>query len=533
MKKRTLLQECLLSASVVAIPGLCLAADSSPLQPVKTGSALKALPDVDSHETAIQQSRFQEQYSGVSQAAAERQRPVITLIQHDTSSNKNGNGGETKKPGFLKRFFGRFSSSSDEENSQGAAGQATAGEPARSIPKPPPIDFTMPGQTQNAQGSVPAQTIGFDGGTPPTYRPAQSSSSKSLAKHDDQLHRQQSADLPVRSSPRQDDFVSPFESEETAEHDALLDLDSLIQGRQPVGTSPRNARDTVQQSDEILVPELDLSTANREPVRVIPARKERVAETKAAAPSGPFTGYRLPSDDEVLGLPEPKSQSATPQPLPEVAVTRPTISEPTEVVKIPLLEEPAMALPPVAVEPPQFEEPVEALSKPMLIDPVEPQQAEVFRTTESQAPVMVPPRFVETPSDSAATLKAMDGRAQREQQRYRIMARTGKVGFKGFCPVALRNDRDLIDSREQFKAKFGLQTYYFSSHEAKSEFEANPARYAPAGGGNDVVLLVNTGEEAPGSLDFSLWYRDRLYMFRSRETQAMFSKDPKRYADQY
>jgi YHS domain-containing protein len=48
-----------------------------------------------------------------------------------------------------------------------------------------------------------------------------------------------------------------------------------------------------------------------------------------------------------------------------------------------------------------------------------------------------------------------------------------------------------------------------------------------------VVLLINSGEEQAGMLDYSLWYRDRLYMFRSRETMALFSRDPAKYANQY
>ena len=62
---------------------------------------------------------------------------------------------------------------------------------------------------------------------------------------------------------------------------------------------------------------------------------------------------------------------------------------------------------------------------------------------------------------------------------------------------------------------------------------ADPSRYAPAAGGSDVVLLVNTGEEQPGLLDYTLWYRDRLYMFRSRETMASFSSNPSKFANQY
>lgn len=129
--------------------------------------------------------------------------------------------------------------------------------------------------------------------------------------------------------------------------------------------------------------------------------------------------------------------------------------------------------------------------------------------------------------------RLLASRARRDHQTYRIMARTGKTGFKGFCPVELRDNRELVDSRQDHKARFALQTYYFSSEEARVAFEENPSRYAPAAGGSDVVLLVNTSEEEPGSLDFSLWYRDRLFLFRSRETQQLFSKNPARYANQY
>ncbi len=36
------------------------------------------------------------------------------------------------------------------------------------------------------------------------------------------------------------------------------------------------------------------------------------------------------------------------------------------------------------------------------------------------------------------------------------------AGFKGFCPVELRDRRELIDTNPQFTATFGLPTYTFS-----------------------------------------------------------------------
>ncbi|MCA9063901.1 MAG: hypothetical protein KDA96_12605, partial [Planctomycetaceae bacterium] len=122
---------------------------------------------------------------------------------------------------------------------------------------------------------------------------------------------------------------------------------------------------------------------------------------------------------------------------------------------------------------------------------------------------------------------------RRNRQRQLIAARAGQTGFKGFCPVMLRDYRELVDADPQFQGTFGLQTYNFSSAQALAEFEVDPARYAPAAGGSDIVILVNSGEERSGLLDYALWYRDRLYLFSSRETMSEFSRDPRRFAHQY
>lgn len=120
-----------------------------------------------------------------------------------------------------------------------------------------------------------------------------------------------------------------------------------------------------------------------------------------------------------------------------------------------------------------------------------------------------------------------------EIRRQKIESRKDLTGFQGFCPVALREERDLVDASEEFEATFGLNTYQFSSAEAAKQFEANPTRYAPAAGGSDVVALVNSGEQHAGSLKFAMWYRDRLYLFRSAATMRLFRQDPASFADQY
>lgn len=119
---------------------------------------------------------------------------------------------------------------------------------------------------------------------------------------------------------------------------------------------------------------------------------------------------------------------------------------------------------------------------------------------------------------------------ERQKQLTRIRERGEQTGFKGFCPVALRDHRELIDADSAITAQFGLQTYTFSSEQARSLFEADPTRYAPASGGCDVVVLAREGVERPGRLDFALWFRGRLYMFETRDSMSEFHASPRTFA---
>lgn len=537
MSKRTVMLEYLLSAVVAATPAVCLAGEPSALKPVEPTSSLRPVPVSTVSESTIQ--RAQLEFSTAPNA--------ISLVQHQSSSGKVESE-EKKKPSFFKRLYNKISGKdkpSAKEAAPAANANSAAARPGVAIPKPPPIDFNMqPGQQPlTSANGVSAQPTGFGQGNAPTYHPANPNQAQPLVPGNQQYQQPVNNGYsapPRRMTPRNDGFIDPFESEGVAHgSDTFLDLDSLIEGRPAALAGAQNKIDVAETTAESLIPEVDLSVTEK-PMRIVSGKRPEPAQADS---TGPFSGYRLPSDDQVLGLPEPEPEpeslpaQVVQEPREPVAVIKP-VEAPQTVVRVPLLEEPSMALPPVSEDPVEafveaVEEevaselaPVERITKPILIDPVPAEtQFEQQETVSTQT--------LELPSESSQSLQALDGRARREQQRFRIMSRTGKLGFKGFCPVTLRDERDLVDSREQYKAKFGLQTYYFCSPEAKSAFEANPARYAPAGGGSDVVLLVNTGEETPGSLDFSLWYRDRLYMFRSRETQALFSKDPRKYADQY
>lgn len=112
----------------------------------------------------------------------------------------------------------------------------------------------------------------------------------------------------------------------------------------------------------------------------------------------------------------------------------------------------------------------------------------------------------------------------------RIASRQGLNGFKGFCPVALKDHRELLDARPEFSAVYNGRRYFFSSAASQAMFESNPAEYAPAALGNDVVHLMLTGESRPGSLEHAVWFRSRLYMFATAETMETFVASPSIHA---
>jgi len=137
---------------------------------------------------------------------------------------------------------------------------------------------------------------------------------------------------------------------------------------------------------------------------------------------------------------------------------------------------------------------------------------------------------VDLPSSaSAATTPDTSNQNDHSAKLQKIAARMGKSGLKGFCPVILRDERELIDTNPEFSSTYNSKTYHLSSAAAKAEFDADPASYVPVSDGNDVVLLEAIEEEVEGTLDYAVWYRDRMYLFSSEKTMRIFSRKPAKY----
>ena len=112
----------------------------------------------------------------------------------------------------------------------------------------------------------------------------------------------------------------------------------------------------------------------------------------------------------------------------------------------------------------------------------------------------------------------------------RIRERFGMKGLKGFCPVSLREDRELVDARPEFTSTHRGQRFHFATEEARDKFEEAPSRYVPAAYGADVVALSRDKDVLEGTLDFAAWYKGRLYLFGSQENYDAFIAEPTLFA---
>lgn len=137
----------------------------------------------------------------------------------------------------------------------------------------------------------------------------------------------------------------------------------------------------------------------------------------------------------------------------------------------------------------------------------EPVAAEVAATPETKLPT----ERVPTPAIPAATV----------------------LGMGGYCPVSLRNHREILEGAEAWEAEYNGVTYRFATPDALAEFHVDPESYIPVAGGLDVVAVREGRDVTSGSLEHATWFRDRLYLFASADTLAAFKNNARQFADGY
>lgn len=353
----------------------------------------------------------------------------------------------------------------------------------------PVLDFNAPAPT--AEPSAPA--VAMPATSEPKPEQAEPSSivpaePAPIAKSDDPLANA----FPEMPEEEADNGGSPYTG-------LTLEDDLFVrQTPAPAAAEPTEAEMPLPPDTPMAEPAPSL--AAQEPA---PAPMPEAEKTPAPAePSAPAETAAAAEPTKVATLPETPKAAADAQPMPELKFEKPR------------MELAAPPLPPAdrdAVASTETQKPApESTSAPSL------------SSTEANLPILKP-----TPPASAPPATKESSRPNsRESKLSLIAARKGQKGLKGFCPVVLRDHRDLVDAREDYQAEFNGKTYSFSSFEAMQIFAHSPEKYAPAARGNDVIHLALTGESLEGSLDHAVWYKGRLYLFASAETMETFVAAP-------
>ena len=324
----------------------------------------------------------------------------------------------------------------------------------------------------------------------------------------------------AESAPEQPEIESveiPVDSETVAEIPAIDDIDPLV--------NPFPA------DEEIVEEEMDLNAQllSEDPLAPAEVESETVAQAPPMPPveepveeEEPYTGLSL-EDDLFLQAKAPEAPEPAPMPV-DAEIAEQEQSENTDETLQESVESDAAgyvrledtALP----ELPPFPAPEETV--------VEGEELEL--TPSQEIPKLQAPQ-----EETELTLQAPEPQPQikvqpkaevKQSKMEMIASRSGQTGLKGFCPVKLRDSRDLVDANDNFAAIYNDKKYSFSDSEALQKFIAQPEMYAPANQGVDIIHYSLTGEELEGTLDYAVWFKGRLYLFSSPETMETFVAAP-------
>jgi len=106
-----------------------------------------------------------------------------------------------------------------------------------------------------------------------------------------------------------------------------------------------------------------------------------------------------------------------------------------------------------------------------------------------------------------------------------VTDRHSGLAVYGFDPVAYFTDQRPLAGRPEFEYAFAGATWRFRNEGNRAAFVDRPDIYMPRYGGYDAVALAR-GVAIAGHPMFWLVSHDRLYLFQTPATRAVFAADP-------
>ena len=107
----------------------------------------------------------------------------------------------------------------------------------------------------------------------------------------------------------------------------------------------------------------------------------------------------------------------------------------------------------------------------------------------------------------------------------RAMKKVKKIGLEGHCPVCVIEARKWERGRPEFQTTYDGVTYYFPNAQIKEKFDATPAKYVPALGGDCTVCLAKMNKRVPGNIRHASIRNNRLFLFPGAGEKKMFLAD--------
>jgi YHS domain-containing protein len=152
------------------------------------------------------------------------------------------------------------------------------------------------------------------------------------------------------------------------------------------------------------------------------------------------------------------------------------------------------------------------------------------RLSRDVSPQYVSPQSHQRPGESNAIGDISQGRSEITASWNEPRppdAQSAAIG--GFCPVELSLHGRWVQGNSRWAAEYKGNVYHFSGNAQRQEFLADPEKYIPANGGNDLVTTIMEKRNVPGHVNYCAAYKGRIYMFSGPGTQNSFRNDPESY----
>jgi YHS domain-containing protein len=100
-----------------------------------------------------------------------------------------------------------------------------------------------------------------------------------------------------------------------------------------------------------------------------------------------------------------------------------------------------------------------------------------------------------------------------------------------YCPICLVSAKKWVAGKKEFVSIYDGMRYHFPDGDTKKKFDASPARFVPALGGNCTVCLKDGGKHMRGNSEFTLLHDGRAFLFPDAGAKSKFSGNPSAYSN--